>query len=154
MTHTHCGYAVCCRYSRKDTRGGKSKLRGTLQLRLRPPDANGRVTLEPIASFLPAGCAAPREQPTGAAQATGAPHAAQGEAPNAPAPVRTAQGPFRLVHGTCAQPFALSFDVSVHEQVARVDSRKGTVCRPREMERRSVCPPTGPASIRGGNSAT
>ena len=88
-------------YSRKGSRGGKSKLRGTCQLRLKPPDENGRVVLEPMESILPSACIAPPPPPPeGSAQYT----ESSGFEP---------QGPFRMIHCAQAQPFALSFGLRV-----------------------------------------
>lgn len=83
-----------------------SKLRGTVQLRLGPPDASGRISLSDAYDLLPAGCTAPPAPPSPREPTAAEPPAAQsGASLSAAFP----QGPFRMVHCSSAQPFALAF---------------------------------------------
>ena len=134
------------------TKAGGSKLCGTTQLRLHSPDANGRIALTDSLDALPAG---------GMAASDLAPdvgHAHDARTMGAP------QGPFRMVHCTAAQRFALAFNLRVVDASAafrsspakpggRLSSLPG-VNRLLSLYKRNVPPPSlqsgvsDPADIR------
>ena len=85
-----------------------SQLRGTVQLRLSPPDAAGRIALKAACDILPSACTMPISRPADAAAAPS-----------------FAQGPFRMMHCTSAQPFALAFEM--HAEVANAGAKKSNL---------------------------
>ena len=93
-------------YTRAATKGGKSKLRGSVQLRLGPIDPQtGHIVLTPLTPSLPAGCAAPHApagQPSTKQPADSGPHSPH------------EHGPFRMDYCASLQPFALALSVQAN----------------------------------------